>query len=38
MNLKTFHEFVGKNWEDILHLSQLNKLVIVYVDRLEGLN
>ncbi|MBS1546746.1 MAG: DUF5615 family PIN-like protein [Bacteroidetes bacterium] len=36
MDLRHFHEAIGRCWEDVLRMSETHKLVIVHADRIEG--
>ena len=36
IKLKEFHNFISKNWLEIINLSIDYKLVNVYIDRIEG--
>ena len=38
MRMKHFHDLVVKNWDEILEMNAKNKLVNVYVDRIEGID
>lgn len=36
MDMRSFHEAIGKCWEGVLETSRTHKLVIVYADRIES--
>ncbi len=38
MKMGDFHDFIIRNWEEILKMSSANKLVNVYKDKIEGVN
>lgn len=36
MDMRSFHEDIGRCWAEVLETSRTNKLVIVYADRIES--
>lgn len=37
LRMNDFHRFIAKNWTDICQLSDTQKLVFVFRDRIEGI-
>ena len=38
MRMKEFHAFINKVWDKVLEMSEKNKLVNVFIDRIEAIN
>lgn len=38
LKMKDFHKLINRIWNDVLKLSLTNKLVNVYLDKIEGIN
>ncbi len=38
MKIRDFHRFITKHWKQVLEMSATHKLVIVFVDKIEGID
>lgn len=37
MDMRSFHEAIGRCWDEVLRMSSDHKLVVVHADRIEGI-